>query len=165
MFVQLAYTAPDVRAAVPAWVERFRAGPFFVIEHIPLVDVTIRGAAATFDHTSAYGWCGDLMIELVQQNCTTRSIFNDRPFGFHHAACFAVDLDAELARYARLGMPTAMTAATTNGTRFAFADATVAMGHYVELYQDDPKIRAFYRFVERAAADWDGTRPLRSLDN
>jgi hypothetical protein len=163
--VQFAYTVPDVRAAVPVWAERFGAGPFFVVEHIPLVDVTIRGVATTFDHTSAYGWCGSTMIELVQQNCAMPSIFNDRPFGLHHAARFASDLDVELERCARLGMPTAMRAATTNRTRFAYVDAIQSMGHYVELYQDDPSIRAFYRFIERAAAGWNGARPLRTFGN
>jgi hypothetical protein len=163
LFVQLAYTVPSVEHAVSMWVERFAAGPFFLAEHIPLVDVTIRGAAATFDHTSAYGWLGNHMIELVQQNCATPSIFNEARFGLHHAACFVDDLDAALARYAALGMPTAMTAATANGTRFAFADATATLGHYIELYQDDPRIRSFYRQVERAASQWDGARPLRAL--
>jgi hypothetical protein len=162
-FVQAAYYVADVFAAVPQWTTRFGAGPFFVIEHIALTDVLVRGRPSRFDHTSAYGWHGDLMVELVQQNCATPSIFNDRPHGLHHMAYFAADIDAELQRLAALGMPTAMTATTGNGLRFAFADANAQMGHYLELYQDVRGIRDFYEFVRSAAADWDGNEPLRTL--
>ena len=162
-FAQLAYYVRDVRAAALEWAGRFGAGPFFVNEHIPLVDVVFRGVAGSLDHTSAYGWHGDVMIELVQQNCRAPSVFAGRAFGLHHAAYFATDLDAELERLRGLGIPTAMTAATATGTRFAFADANAALGHYLELYADDTGLRAFYRRVREAAANWDGRDAVRSL--
>ena len=123
----------------------------------------VRGKPGQPDHTSAYGWHGEIMIELVQQNCRAASVFAGRPWGLHHAAYFAPDLDAELARLTRLGMPTAMTAATTAGTRFAFVDANAELGHYLELYADNPGLRAFYEMVRGAAAAWDGRDPVRTL--
>ena len=162
-FVQIAYFVADVRAAAVVWAQRFGAGPFFVAEHIALTSVVVRGQASQLDHTSAYGWYGDLMVELVQQNCGTPSIFDDRAYGLHHMAYFAADIDAELARLDRLGIATAMTATTAGGVRFAFADANAAMGHYLELYRDDAAIRGFYEFVRRASVGWDGREPVRVL--
>jgi hypothetical protein len=162
-FVQLAYYVRDAGEAATAWAQRFGAGPFFLIEHIPLVDVVLRGEPATLDHTSAYGWHGDVMVELVQQNCRAPSVFSGRAWGLHHAAYFAADLDAELERLRCLGLPTAMTAATTNGTRFAFVDANASLGHYLELYADAPGLRAFYAMVRKAASDWNGRDAVRSL--
>jgi hypothetical protein len=162
-FVQTAYYVPNVRAAAAVWVRRFGAGPFFVAEHIPLTEVVVRGRTSRLDHTSAYGWHGDSMIELVQQNCRTPSIFGDRAYGLHHMAYFATGIDAELQRLSRLGIATAMTATTTSGIRFAFADANAAMGHYLELYQDDDAIRGFYQFVREASVGWDGRDPVRML--
>lgn len=162
-FVQTAYYVADVDAAAAVWAQRFGAGPFFVLEHIPLTNVVVRGRTSGLDHTSAYGWHGDVMVELVQQNCRTPSIFNDRGYGLHHMAYFAADIDAELARLDRLGIVTAMTAATGNGLRFAFADANKLMGHYLELYQEGDGIRTFYDFVRMAAVGWDGRDPVRRL--
>lgn len=161
-FVQIAYYVPDARAAAATWTQRFRAGPFFVIEHIPLTGVVVRGQASQLDHSSAYGWHGHLMVELVQQNCRTPSIFSDCEYGLHHMAYFAADIDAELQRLSRLGITTAMTATTGNGVRFAFADANAALGHYLELYQDDDAIRRFYEFVRKASDGWDGRDPVRA---
>ncbi len=161
--VQLAYTVSDVESAVPVWVQRFGAGPFFVLEHIALRDVVVRGEASSLDHTSAYGWSGDVMIELVQQNCDTSSIFNDRPFGLHHTACFADDLDVELARLDALGAPTAMRAVTVTGTEYAFADTTDSLGHFIEIYGEQPSIREFYHMIRTASIGWRGDEPLRRL--
>jgi hypothetical protein len=162
-FVQTAYYVADVDAAASLWVQRFGAGPFFVAEHIPLTGVLVRGQASRLDHTSAYGWHGSSMVELVQQNCRTPSIFNDRGYGLHHMAYFAADIDAELQRLGRLGIATAMTATTDSGIRFAFADANAAMGHYLELYQESGAIRGFYEFVRSASVGWDGRDPVRKL--
>jgi hypothetical protein len=162
-FVQTAYYVADVNAAAALWVQRFGAGPFFVAEHIPLTDVVVRGQASQLDHTSAYGWHGNAMVELVQQNCRTPSLFYDRGYGLHHMAYFSADIDAELQRLSRLGIATAMTATTTSGVRFAFGDANAAMGHYLELYQESDAIRGFYEFVREASIGWDGRNPVRKL--
>ncbi len=48
--------------------EQFGAGPFFVRQHIALLDVVIRGRPGTFDHSSAYGQWGHVMVELVEDH-------------------------------------------------------------------------------------------------
>ena len=166
-FVQVAYLVPDARAAAHSWATRFRAGPFFLFEHIPLESVVHRGRPASLDHTSAYGQHGSVMIELVQTYGDGPSVFTDvyadGEFGVHHLAYFADDLDAELARLDAAGISTAMTARTATGTRFAFADARLELGHMLEIYQDDSGLRGFYGMVAAAAESWDGREPIRSL--
>lgn len=160
--MQHAYFVADAAAAAERWSKTFGAGPFFLMEHIPLADVVIRGVPGSLDHTSAYGQLGDIMVELVQQNCAAASVFTDYPAGLHHMATFAEDLDVALTELATAGVPTAMTATTaTGGLRFAFADARALCGHYIELYQDEPSIRDFYQFVRTAATGWDGRNPVR----
>ena len=159
--VQLAYKVSDAKAAAKDWVSHQGAGPFFVSENIPLEEVYYQGKLASLDHTSAYGWSGGHMIELVQQNCDTPSVFSQRANGLHHCAYFAADLDAELARLAAVGYATAMQANTKSGVRFAFVETD--LGHYFEIYQDHPTLRAFYATVEQAAEGWDGSEPLRSF--
>jgi len=165
--VQLAYKVPDAKAAAQNWVNHHGAGPFFISENIPLEGVYYKGELSSLDHTSAYGWCGNQMIELVQQNCDTPSVFTDRAMGIHHCAYFASDLDAELTRLEALGYSTAMRADTASGVRFAFSEAAnkrddgSALGHYFEIYQEHPSLRAFYTMIEEASQNWDGSNPLR----
>ena len=63
---QIAYAVPDAFEAAKRWAKDFGAGPFFISEHIPVTDVSYRGSPSSFDHTSAYGQWGDIMVELVQ---------------------------------------------------------------------------------------------------
>ncbi len=160
--VQLAYFVPDIKQAALRWAKRLGAGPFFIAERIPLDAVRLDGAPAALDHSSAYGWWGRLMVELVQQNGDDPSVFSDRPWGLHHAAYFAPQLPAELARLEARGFPVRMTA-RAGQVRFAFADANPSLGHYLEIYEDEPGLRRFYAMVEAASQDWDGSEPLRSL--
>ena len=165
--VQNAYFVNDAKASARRMVEVLGAGPFFVFEHIPLSECLYRGSGSALDHTSAYGQCGELMMELVQQNNDGPSVFRDLyapgEEGLHHVATFSDALDEELSRYAEMGFPTATLAATETGTRFAFVDTSEVLGHMVELYQDDSGIRDFYAMVADAAKDWDGTDPVRTL--
>lgn len=167
---QLAYYVPDARTAAQHWAATHNAGPFFLLEHIELENVVYKGTPTTLDHTSAYGWCDGLMIELVQQNCDKASVFSNRTYGLHHCASFATDLSQELARLERAGHQTAMTASTANGVKFAFVGddesgpfGSAPLGHYLELYEDQAAIRGFYTMVEEAAQDWNGKTPLRSI--
>ena len=63
--IQIAYTVKDVRQAAQIWSNKFNIGPFYVNEHIPLANSYVRGVAEPFDHSSAYGWQENLMIELI----------------------------------------------------------------------------------------------------
>ena len=60
------------------------------------------------------------------------------------------------------GFPTRMTA-RAGQVKFAFADANASLGHYFEIYEEDPGLRRFYAMVEEAAQGWDGSEPLRRL--
>ncbi len=162
--VQIAYLVADVEAAARFWAREIGAGPFFVAEHIVLTRVVYRGRESSLDHTSAYGQWGNVMVEFVQQSCTAASVFSDRPFGIHHVARFAADLDAELAQLADSGFATAMTA-EAGPVRFAFVDTGAQLGHFLELYQDDPQIRRFYDAIRAAASGWDGRNAIRPIGN
>jgi len=164
--VQIAYAVPDARLAAQEWIERFGAGPFFVRPHIPVVDVVYRGQPSPFDHTSAYGQWGALMVELVQDHGTSPSVVRERyaphESGLHHLAFIVGDLDEVTERLVAGGHTLAMTARTSN-TRFHFVDAVATLGHMIELYEESDRIRAFYEMVRAAADGWSGSDPIRQL--
>jgi Glyoxalase/Bleomycin resistance protein/Dioxygenase superfamily len=158
--VQIAYGVDDVRASASRWVER-GVGPFFVIDHILVKDVRIDGEAASFDHSSAYAWWGDVMVELICQHGAGRSIVP--PAGLHHVAFFVADLPSAQADLVAAGMPEALYAETTNGQAFAMHDARSELGHLIEIYEPTPRLSAFYAMVHDAATDGPGVDPIRTL--
>lgn len=167
--VQVAYDigdGGDVRSAAVRHAARFGTGPFFVNEHIPLASVAHRGEPAVFDHSSAYGQSGGVMVELVRQHRvepeSLRRQLSQRGTGVHHVAYFVEDLDREAARLDELGYPQAMLAATASGRRFAFHDAVAELGHLLEIYELDDALAGFYAMVAGAASGWDGREPVRS---
>jgi hypothetical protein len=165
--VQIAYAVDDLDAAARTWAQRSGAGPFFVVEHIAVKNVRYRGAPATFDHSSAYGQWGDVMVELVKDHTVgpspVRDVVGEHGTGLHHLAYFVSDLVAESARLDAVGWPQALYAETNSGTAFVFHDATAELGHMIELYVASESLQGFYAMVAEAANGWDGRDPVRLL--
>jgi hypothetical protein len=165
--VQIAYAVPDALAAADAWIRDFGAGPFFVRPHIELVDVVYRGRPGAFDHTSAYGQWGSLMVELVVDhgvaNSPVRDVFAPGESGLHHLAVVVEDLHETVKALVTAGSEIAMSARTTNGTEFHFVDTRATHGHMIELYGRSDRLRAFYAMVAEAAKGWSGDQPVRML--
>lgn len=162
--VQIAYAVPDAEAAARSWADTFGAGPFFLNEHIPLTDVVYRGRPGAFDHTSAYGQWGEIMVELVQDHgvapSPVRELYSPGESGLHHLAFFVDDLQQATDALAGRGYPLAMSAVART-TRFHFVDAVARLGHFIELYEPTDGLQGFYGLVRDAARGWDGRDPVR----
>lgn len=165
--VQIAYAVPDAVAAAQRWAADAGAGPFFVRPHIEVVDVVHRGVATTFDHTSAYGQWGAIMVELVQDHTDGPSVVHDvfapGASGLHHLAFFVDDLEMTIRTLADDGHELAMSARTIGGLEFHFVDALATHGHFFELYRPTDRLRGFYDMVAASAVGWDGRDPVRML--
>lgn len=159
--VQVAYATDDVHAAARRWSER-GIGPFFVIEHIALTDVEIDGAPATFDHSSAYGQWGSVMVELIQQHDAGPDPVVGAS-GIHHIASFVDDFETASAELAADGFARRLRASTSGGQTFAFHDARPTMGHLLEIYERTERLAAFYAMVRDASINWAGSDPVRIL--
>ncbi|WP_285712649.1 VOC family protein [Erythrobacter oryzae] len=166
---QLAYKVNDLEAAAAAHHRRFGSGPFFVLRHVALASSVHRGVARPFDHSSAYGQWGSVMVELVVQHNPDDSALHEMfPHGsgregLHHAALFVDDLEAAIARFASVGAPLAQLSVTQGGTAFAFVETRASLGHMLELYEPTEQLTAFYDFVAAAAQGWDGKDLIREL--
>jgi hypothetical protein len=166
---QLAYKVNDLEVAAAAHHRQFGSGPFFVLRHVALASSQHRGVEHPFDHSSAYGQWGSVMVELVVQHNPDPSALHDMfPFGsgkegLHHAALFVDDLDAAIARFAAGSAPLAQLSVTQTGTAFAFVDTRASLGHMLELYEPTPQLTGFYDFVADAAKGWDGRDVVREL--
>jgi catechol 2,3-dioxygenase-like lactoylglutathione lyase family enzyme len=166
---QVAYFCADVRAAALAHHQQFGSGPYFIAEHIPLSRSVHRGVERTFDHSSAYGQWGEVMIEFVQQNNPGPSAMHDLfpehsgRWGLHHTALFVDDVDAAAAKLTKQGFPIAQRAEMNDGFVFAFVDTSAAYGHMLELYAPVPSLTGFYAMVAKAARDYRGGDVLTTI--
>jgi hypothetical protein len=159
--VQLAYAVSDVRVAALRWTHR-GAGPFFIREHIEVVDVTSDGEPVTFDHSSAYGQWGEMMIELVVLHAAPE-VIRVHSTGLHHVAHIVPDFVTAADSMVAAGFPEVLRAHTASGRPFAFHDARHELGHFIEIYAHSDSLRVFYETVRVASRGWDGSHPVREL--
>jgi Glyoxalase/Bleomycin resistance protein/Dioxygenase superfamily len=121
--VQLAYGVRDVVRAAETFTGQTGAGPFFVSAHIPLASARVFGKTADFDHSSAYGQWGDVMVELVEEH--TPPIVEPGS-GIHHIAFFVADT-VEVCKRPTSTRPSAIipsTSRTPHGSRRAMSTTT-----------------------------------------
>jgi hypothetical protein len=159
--VQIAYAVDDVDRAAASWAAR-GVGPFFVRKHIELTEVRVHGQASSFDHSSAYGQWGELMVELIHQHDG-----GDDPVvgtaGIHHIAHFVDDFSDAAARLTAAGHREVLYAETATGMPFAFHDGGVERGHLIEIYERTAPLARFYEMVRAASVGWNGDDPVRHL--
>lgn len=165
--VQVAVHAPDISAAASRFAREMGAGPFYLFEHIKVARCLYRGAPSVFDHSSAYGQLGEMMVELIHQHddrpSAVRDMYDRDTEGLHHAAVFVDDVGAAVTHAEELAMAIALDATTADGVRFVMADARATCGLMLEFYEPSPLLVNFYDFIRRKSEGWDGEEPLRRL--
>jgi hypothetical protein len=161
---QIAYHVADPVAAAVECARRYGWGPFYLLEHVPLASCVYRGREASFDHSSAYGQAGDVMVELITQHddqeSVVREAFRRDQSGIHHIAHFVPNLNAAIDHCEREGGAVVMDAHTADGVRFVMVQMPM-LGHYLELYEPTPPLSRFYAYIKKKSIDWDGIEPLR----
>jgi methylmalonyl-CoA/ethylmalonyl-CoA epimerase len=161
-----AYVVENIEATVERLAEQLGAGPFFLVENVPLENITSRGEPAEFVHHSAFGYCGRAPIELMEVVRLVPQRVEDRFSGarprVHHVA-WAVppgsveDLRRELENR---GL-TEYLSAQLGEVDSTLHDASSSLGHDIEIHVDSPGLRDFFRMVREGAEGWDGSEPLR----
>jgi catechol 2,3-dioxygenase-like lactoylglutathione lyase family enzyme len=160
------YAVADLRAGVERFAAAFGAGPFFAMEHIEFAEVTYRGAPALYDHSSAFGQWGPILVELTQVHAARPAGLRDAlaapGSGIGHVAWLADDLGAETARLSAAGL-TPFHAGRTGPAEAVWFDGGAQLGHNVEVLRRRDEILGFYALVRAAAEGWDGTNPYRVM--
>jgi hypothetical protein len=158
------YVVEDLRRDVPRFATATGAGPFFAIEHIPFDDVSYQGQPAVYDHSSAFGAWGPMIVELTQvhdvQPVGLRDSLVAPGGGVGHVAWLAESLEDEVARLRGLGF-TPFHAGRTGPATAVWADGGEQFGHPIEVLQRHDELLRFYEMVRTAAVGWDGSEPLR----
>ena len=94
--IQIAYAVRDVREAAAFWSKKYNIGPFYINEHIKIQNTLVNRKESEFDHSSAYGWKENTMIELICDHEIQDIPKNSNSKGIHHVAwiCLLYTSDA-----------------------------------------------------------------------
>ena len=164
-----AYVVEDIETTVNRLVDQLGAGPFVLVEGVPLENVLSRGEPAEFVHNSAFGSCGGGVIELIEAvrlapERVEKRFSGPRP-GIHHVG-YAVpptevaDLRSSLDER---GLPQYLSS-QLGDVDTTLHDASAALGHDIEIHVDSQGLRDFFEMVRGGAEGWDGSEPLRPVE-
>ena len=147
-FDQLCFVVRDLDAAIAYWrrvngVERWSKAYGLARDQ---VDKLYWGEPEDFQFSCAYGFAGDVLIELARHD-GGRSVYHDwleeRGEALHHIGfrlADASEYDAARMHYAAQGLPEAMSgwfSAPGGNCKWAYLDTRAAIGCYTELYYID----------------------------
>jgi hypothetical protein len=164
-----AYVVADIEATVNRLAGQLGAGPFFLVERVPLENLRSRDEPAEFVHNSAFGSYSGGTIELIETislapERVKKGFSGPRP-GIHHigyavAPTEVVDLRSSLDQR---GLPQYLSA-QLGETDNTFHDASASLGHDIEIHVDCQGLRGFFEMVRGGAEGWDGSEPLRPVE-
>jgi hypothetical protein len=164
-----AYVVDDIEATVDRLVDQVGAGPFFLIENVPLEDVNSRGEPAEFAHHSAFGHGTGGPIELIQPlGLAPERVENG--FAAPHPRLQHVGYAVPRAEVADLRSSlderglTEYLSSRLGEAENTLHDASAVLGHDVEILVDSQGLRDFFGMLRGAAEGWDGAQPLRPLE-
>ncbi len=165
--LQIAYTVPDIDAAIRAHAERLKIGPWFVRGPFQSVKARYRGAPSPLSLTIAISFSGPLMLELIQQHDDSPSVYREtiarQGHGFHHWGIACERFDVQLASYRQQGHEPVFSDETPSGARVAYLDTTRELPGMIELIEMTDANRARYARMQETVASWDGRDPIRRV--
>lgn len=162
----IGYVVEDLRGGVARFSAATGAGPFFAMEHIVFDEVTFGGEPAVYDHSSAFGQWGPLLVELTQVHdarpAGLRQALVSPGGGVGHVAWLADSLERESERLRAAGLAPFHTGRTGPAHAVWFHGGPL-FGHPVEVLQTRDELLGFYAMVREASPGWDGAEPLRIM--
>ena len=164
-----AYVVEDIEATVNRLVDQLGAGPFFLIENVPLENVRSRGEPAEFVHNSAFGACGAGAIELMQPISLAPERVSERFSGsrprIHHVAYVVPATEvADVRRSLDERGLSQYLSSQFGDVETTLHDASTVLGHDLEIHADNQGLHDFFGMVMGGAQDWDGSEPLRPIE-
>ena len=162
---QMGYVVTDLDQAMTGWLELV-VGPWFVMRGVAL-QADYRGEPCETTLSLAFANSGEMQIELIQQTAATPSIFTEflaaRGPGLHQLAYWTTDFAATMYEVEKAGWPVVWSGGEGYGVRFAYVEPPNAPAAVIEISELTEATAANAVFIHDAAAEWDGTNPVRDL--
>lgn len=163
---QLGYVVHDIDAAMAMWANKLRIGPWFYNPRLAISWYRFRGVEYEgFDMSYALANSGDMQIELIQQRCDTPSLYREHlekyGEGLQHICVWPEDYDATFALAIESGLTPAQEGRFKR-VRFAYFEDAGHPGTSLEMSEMVPGRLPGIERIRAAAADWDGSDPVRA---
>ncbi len=143
---QVGIVVPDIHKAMAFFKDKLGVPEFLFLEDPGLEDETYLGKPAPLRVNLAFGWCGDMQVELIRpiEGVSTYSKFLDHnpQGGIHHYGIEIASYAAGVKEMEATGFPLVQ-GGRHNETRFAYFDTTGVIGTYTELVYLQPEEKAF----------------------
>jgi len=160
---QIAFLVADLDAAAQHWLSR-GAGPFYRFDDFEFTEMLHPAGAVSPRLSIMLGYSGDVMLELIEVGEDPTGLFTAPAVpGPHHVAMLVDDIDEYLGRTAQRDA-LAMHALFPTGTPIAMIDTRPQTGLLTELVTADDAVAGMLAVMREAAADFDGTEPIRSFE-
>jgi len=162
---QVACVTSDLEGTAMDWVRLTGAGPIFCGQFLNK-DYSLRGVTSTCLIDVAFGYLGDMQLQIVAPLDDEPSIYSEilercgGGVGMHHLLVLTDDIEVDLAAYREKGVGVAAEVKLL-GMHLAFLDTVEELGLFVELFQMTPYFDDFFPKVHRAHLEWDGKDPIR----
>jgi 4-hydroxyphenylpyruvate dioxygenase-like putative hemolysin len=149
---QIAYVVPDLHAAINFFKQNLGVPTFLVKEDIQVQDQTYLGKPGDYRQSIAFGFCGQIQIELIQPLSGTSSysefLKKNPNGGVQHLGILVENYDAAVANMKARGFTLVQTG--RNGeTRFAYFDFDDMTGTLMEVVYLAPPERAGFEKMKR----------------
>lgn len=170
--VHVSYVVEDLHASMADYVATFDVGPWFILlEKHKVLDSVYRGQPTDFMMSLATAYVGHIQIELVQMEDEKPSVFREvvekRGYGFHHYGIPVMDMDEKVRKMAKTGWEPIFETRIPGGKHAIFLDrpggVSPAFPGMIELIPDTPEREKRMTEIYKAALDWDGADPVRSM--
>jgi hypothetical protein len=164
-----AYLVEDIEATVDRLVGQLGAGPFFLIENVPLENLLSGGKPAEFAHNSAFGYCGGGAIELIETLRVAPERVEEQFSGprprIHHVAYVVAPTEVADLRGSldQRSLPQYLSS-RLGEVETTLHDASASLGHDIEVHVDNQGLRDFFGMVRDGAEGWNGSEPLRPVE-
>ena len=165
---QNGYVVRDIEAAMKHWTETLGVGPFYYIEHVKMDWFRYRGQPSDAEVSIALANTGDLQIELIQQRNDAPSMYRDflssGREGLQHMSHWTTNYQADFDRFVGLGFKVGQEGQIGGPDgRFVYFDTETHPGTVIEVSDISGAKGAFFARIREAAANWDGSRPIRPV--
>ncbi|MCI3134753.1 VOC family protein [Phenylobacterium aquaticum] len=166
---QNGYVVRDIRAAMDHWVNVVGVGPWFFVEEVKTDYFRHRGATSDMRMSVALANSGDLQIELIQPLNDAPSLYKEfldaGREGLQHLAYWTEDFQGLYDRALSLGYRAGHEGQIGGEQgRFAYFDTEGPHpGAVVEISDISGSKGRFFDHIRRAAQDWDGADPIRTV--
>lgn len=162
---QVGIVVRDIDAAMKHWIDVCGIGPWFYTDKLAVTEFGYRGARFDDVHISiALANSGDVQLELIQQRCNTPSMYRDfleRGLeGMQHWSSWPMDYDARLKTALANNYSVGQYGDSPRG-RFVYLWQEGHPGSVIEMAELTDSRKRIFDGVRNAAADWDGTNPIR----